>query len=218
MQNNIFYTNKNLQIVDSQYFGCINYYNSLFNYSNTEIEQFDNFQKMSFRNRCTIAGSNGLIDLTVPVVGGRNKRQLMKDVKIDYSQGWQKQHIKTINSCYGKSPFYEYYKDSIEKLLKCQYFFLIDLNMEILIWLKKMLQVPNDISFTRTYLIYDEKEKIINNRNKYLPNNFQSQEISINYSQVFEEKIGFQSNLSILDMLFCEGPNAKNLLNINYLF
>ena len=99
---------KIIQIVDYQYFGSINYCNTLFKFLNTEIELFDNYQKMSFRNRCTVVGSNGLVHLSIPVVGGRNKKQLMRDVKIDYSQAWQRQHIKTITSCYGKAPFFEY--------------------------------------------------------------------------------------------------------------
>lgn len=206
---------KSIQIIDSQYFGCINYYKSLFNYTNSIIEVCDSFQKMSFRNRCTLVGSNGLVDLSIPVVGGRNKKQLMRDVKIDYSQQWQQQHIKTIGSCYGKSPFFEYFIFDIEKMLKCQYDFLIDLNDATFLWAKKVIQLSNNISFSedflRDYLVQD----IADNRNKFLPKNFQQESESAIYLQVFEERIGFQPNLSILDILFCEGPNAKHLLKGN---
>lgn len=214
MQNELM-SNKNSQVADSQYFASVNYYRNLFLYTDNRIELFDNYQKMSFRNRCTLAGSNGLIDLSIPVVGGRNKRQLMCEVKIDYSQPWQQQHIKTIKSCYGKSPFYEYFIIDIEKMLKCQYNFLIDLNNDILNWTKKIVKLNNLISFTSSYIDENSLKDIVDNRNVFMPKSFQAQIDIVKYAQVFEAKIGFQPNLSILDMLFCEGPAAKNLLASN---
>lgn len=210
-----FILNKSIQVIDSQYFGSVNYYKNLFIHTNTIIEVFDNYQKMSFRNRCTLAGSNGLIDLSIPIVGGRNKRQLMREVKIDYSQLWQQQHIKTIKSCYGKSPFFEYFISDIEKMLKCQYDSLVDLNMELLNWIRRIVKLNNVISFSTEYKASEELENITDNRNLFVPKNFQGQKNIIKYTQVFESKIGFQPNLSILDLLFCEGPAAKNLLKGN---
>lgn len=210
-----FVLQKNTQIADSQYFGSVNYYNNLFFHTNTIIEVFDNYQKMSFRNRCTLAGSNGLIDLSIPIVGGRNKRQLMGEVKIDYSQPWQQQHIKTIKSCYGKSPFFEYFISDIEKMLKCQYDSLVQLNAELLNWTIKIVKLNNAISFSQSYESKEELVDIVDNRNLFMPKDFQVQKDIIKYTQVFEGKIGFQPNLSILDILFCEGPAAKNLLKGN---
>ena len=216
MQNLDFIIKNNAQVIENQYLGSVYYYSDLFRYTNTKIEKCDNFQKMSFRNRCTIAGSNGLVNLTIPVVGGRNKKQLMQDVKIDQTQAWQQQHFKTILSCYGKSPFFEFYRDDVEKLLKCQQSFLFDFNFEILIWLKKILQLANEIGVTNYFIANYDSNYITDNRNKWLPKNFQQGgNHSIIYPQVFEERIGFQKNLSILDLLFCEGPNAKNLLKGN---
>jgi len=203
------------QIADSQYFGSVNYYKNLFKHTNTIIEVYDSYQKMSFRNRCTLAGSNGLIDLSIPIVGGRNKRQLMGEVKIDYSQPWQQQHIKTIKSCYGKSPFFEYFIFDIEKMLKCQYDSLVDLNTELLNWTKKIVKLSNVINFSTAYTASEALEDIIDNRNLFMPKDFQMQKDIIKYTQVFEAKIGFQPNLSILDMLFCEGAATKSLLKSN---
>lgn len=214
MQNNLI-KNISSQLADSQYFGSVNYYKNLFLYTNNTIELFDNYQKMSFRNRCTLAGSNGLVDLSIPIVGGRNKRQLMCEVKIDYTQPWQQQHIKTIKSCYGKSPFFEYFIMDIEKMLKWQYNFLIDLNNDILNWTKKIVKLNNSISFTSSYIHENSLVDIVDNRNLFMPKNFQAQKDITKYTQVFEAKIGFQPNLSILDMLFCEGPATKNLLKSN---
>ncbi|MBC7652570.1 MAG: WbqC family protein, partial [Deinococcales bacterium] len=173
MQNSNLIIKNITQVIDNQYFGCVNYYSSLFDVINVKMEQCDNFQKMSFRNRCTIISSNGLVDLSIPVVGGRNKKQLMRDVKIDYTQAWQRQHIKTITSCYGKAPFFEYYINDIDKLLKCQSFFLFDFNLEIMLWLKKIIQIPIDILFTENFVAHYDQDSIIDNRNKWLPKNFQ---------------------------------------------
>jgi hypothetical protein len=214
MESDFFYKETN-QIADSQYFGSVNYYNNLFRYTNTIIEVFDNYQKMSFRNRCTLVGSNGLIDLSIPIVGGRNKKQLMCEVKIDYSQPWQQQHIKTIKSCYGKSPFFEYFIFDIEKLLTCQYNSLVDLNTTLLNWTKKIVKLDNTISFSKAYQAKEVLNYIVDNRNLFMPKDFQKQVGIIKYTQVFESTIGFQPNVSILDMLFCEGPAAKNLLKGN---
>ncbi|MFC4233498.1 WbqC family protein [Parasediminibacterium paludis] len=212
---NSFFLKNFIQIADSQYFGSVNYYNNLFKHTNTIIELFDNYQKMSFRNRCTLIGSNGLIDLSIPIVGGRNKKQLMCEVKIDYSQPWQQQHIKTIKSCYGKSPFFEYFIFDIETLLKCQYNSLVDLNTALLNWTKKIVKLNNTISFSEAYQAKEVLNGIVDNRNLFMPKDFQKQVGIIKYTQVFESKIGFKPNVSILDMLFCEGPAAKNLLKGN---
>lgn len=214
MQNDLI-SNKYIQIADSQYFGSVYYYRNLFLYTDNRIELFDNYQKMSFRNRCTLAGSNGLIDLSIPVVGGRNKRQLMCEVKIDYSQPWQQQHIKTIKSCYGKSPFFEYFISDIEKMLKCQYDSLVGLNTELLNWTKRIVKLDNSIAFSTMYQASEALNDIEDNRSAFMPKDFQARKDIIRYTQVFERKIGFQPNLSILDILFCEGPAVKNLLKGN---
>jgi hypothetical protein len=210
-----FNLSKSIQIADSQYFGSVNYYKNLFIHTNNIIEVYDNYQKMSFRNRCTLAGSNGLIDLSIPVVGGRNKRQLMCEVKIDYSQPWQQQHIKTIKSCYGKSPFFEYFIFDIEKMLKCQYDSLVGLNTELLKWTKRIVKLDNSIAFSTMYQASEALNDIDDNRSAFMPKDFQALTDIIKYTQVFESKIGFQPNLSILDILFCEGPAVKNLLKGN---
>ena len=200
-----------MMIVESQYFPCVNYIAALLKNDSCEIEQWETFRKMSFRNRCIIVGSNGLINLTVPVEGGRNNKQLMKDVRISYSENWQAQHWKAIVSSYAKAPFYEYYQHSIEQLIKKQHTFLLDKNMEIIFWLKKVLKTPSEISLTEEYHQASDKVQI-DYRNKWLPNNYWEEENGIYYNQVFEEKLGFQKNVSILDFVFCAGPNMTNVI------
>ncbi|MBW0178320.1 WbqC family protein [Sediminibacterium sp.] len=201
-------------IVEYQYFGAINYINTLFQFSNIEFEVCESFQKMSFRNRMVLAGSNGLVNLSVPLEKGRDQKQLLKDVRISYSLPWQQQHWRTIESCYNRSPFYEYYRDWLEGLYQRRPVFLLDLNREIMEWLVKQLKLTARFGETAVFEpVYSID--ITDYRNRWLPRNFQENQPIIRYRQVFEDRIGFQPNLSILDLLFCEGPAARLLLSGN---
>jgi hypothetical protein len=200
-------------IVETQYFGCVQYISTFTKYSSVFIEQYENWQKSSFRNRTVLVGSNGLINLSVPILKGREQHQLIKEIKINNEENWQSYHWRTIFSCYGKAPFFEFYKDDIHDiLLKKKFDFLFDLNTEILNWLFKKLKISSPINFTEEYssLASDDVDDL---RNQWLPQNFQLNKANeIQYSQVFQEKIGFRKNVSILDLLFCEGSNAKSFL------
>ena len=198
-------------IIENQYFGSVNYTNTLFRFSNIKIEQYESYQKMSFRNRCMVVGSNGLVNLSVPLEKGRNQKQLMKDVRISYSNNWQVQHLRTIESCYSRSPFFEFYRDGVYTLLQKRELFLLDLNLAILEWLKKVMKFPGTISLTETYL-REYPPGIADRRNTILPKNFQAWPMPFKYRQVFEDRLGFLPNLSILDLLCCCGPEARTLL------
>ena len=199
-------------VLDSHYFPCISYFSVISKNLQCKIEQQERFRKMSFRNRCIIAGSNGLINLTVPIEGGRNNRNLMKDIRISYSENWASQHWKGILSSYSKSPYLEYYQSDIEQLIKKQHIYLLDKNMEILFWLKKVLKLSASIELTAKYFTAS-KENEFDYRNNWLPNNYLNDKSdSLKYFQMFEEKGGFHKNLSVLDLLFCEGSNANFLL------
>lgn len=203
-------------IIEYQYFGTVNYINTLFQFSNIEFEVYESFQKMSFRNRMVLAGSNGLVTLSVPLEKGRDHKQPIRDVRISYSLPWQQQHLRTIESCYNRSPFYEYYRDGLERIFTSRPIFLLDLNRDIQQWLWKVLKIPAGFSETTSYQT-QIPENTIDARNRWVPKNFQSDEDSIRYRQVFEDRIGFQPNLSILDLLFCMGPSAHSLLKGNVL-
>lgn len=201
-------------IIEYQYFGTINYINTLFEYSNIYFEVYESFQKMSFRNRMVLAGSNGLVHLSVPLEKGRDQKQLIKDVRISYSLPWQQQHWRTIESCYNRSPFYEYYRDWLSEFYQRRPVFLLDMNREIMEWLVKQLKPKARLGETTEFIpVY--QPPVIDNRNRWLPKNFQDQTDGVIYQQVFEDRIGFQNNLGILDLLFCEGPLARNLMTGN---
>lgn len=201
-------------IIEYQYFGSVNYINTLFQFSNIEFEVCETFQKMSFRNRMVLAGSNGLVNLSVPLEKGRDQKQLLKDVRISYSLPWQQQHWRTIESCYNRSPFYEYYRDGLYALFQRRPVFLLDLNREIMNWLIRILKPTAVTGETKDFVAVYPTD-ITDHRNRWLPRNFQEGTAAIPYRQVFEDRIGFQKNLSILDLLCCEGPGARQLLSGN---
>jgi hypothetical protein len=198
-------------IIENQYFGCIEYYFSLYKFSNIKIEQFETWQKMSFRNRCVILGANGLINLTIPLENGRDQKRLIRDVKINNLDTWQKQHWRSIFSSYGKSPFFEYYRDFLETFYAKKYVYLFDMNLDLLFWLQQKLKIEGKIELTASFQ-KSYAQDYADYRNKWLPNNFQSGPFSVKYQQVFEEKWGFQPNLSILDYMFNAGPDLKSAL------
>src|ERR1700722_15070530 len=119
-------------IIESHYFSPLIFYKSSFDFTNIKFEQYESFQKMSFRNRCVITGANGNIILSIPLQNGREQKTLMKDVKISEALHWQKGHLKTIESCYNRSPWFEFYKDELHELYSRQFGFLLDWNLSCL--------------------------------------------------------------------------------------
>ena len=202
-------------LIESQYFGTINYYNKLIEYDNIQIEAHDYFVKMSFRNRTVIPGANGLIQLTVPIENGRNHKQLMHAVKISYRENWIIQHKRTIDSCYNRAPFFEYYRDALFSILNKKHECLLELNMELLNWTLNQCKINLNVQLTDSFQA-NYLPSVMDYRNQILPKNYQHSNLSdLKYLQVFEDRIGFKPNMSIIDLLFCAGPTAINLLTSN---
>ena len=170
---------------------------------------------MTFRNRCTLSGPNGLIHLSIPLVGGRGQRTIIRDVKILTSENWQARHWKTITSVFNKSPWFEHYRDDLEKLYNRPFCFLVDWNLACFTWMadKMSINTPYSLSEKRVdSSSFDEAEKAEDWRNRLRPSTIGEMETPIKrYPQVFEDRNGFVPNLSILDYLFCAG----NRLNKN---
>jgi hypothetical protein len=198
-------------LIDYQYFGTVNYYKMLFKFKHIEFEEYEHYQKGSFRNRTIIPGANGLIPLSVPLQNGRDQRALFKNIKIAYKENWVLQHTRALDACYMRAPFYEFYRDSLFAILTSQEEFLMDLDRKLIQWVLKMMKANLTITFSTSY----QEELAIefqDGRNRFLPNHAIAVEDQVNYRQVFEDRIGFQPNMSILDLLFCNGPAATGLL------
>ena len=192
------------------YFPSIIQYVAQVNSEKLLFEVEDNFQKQTYRNRCFVYGSNGRQMLNVPIVH-KNKEQHTKtrDIQIDHSQPWEKIHVKTMDSAYSSSPFYEFYKDDIIEVISKGQKYLMDLNFDSINALNEALQI--DIPNTKTKdfsLTVDAKEDF-----RYLVKAKNQKEYSFDkYTQVFDNKHGFIQNLSCLDLLFNQGPNAIDYL------
>jgi hypothetical protein len=168
---------------------------------------------MSFRNRYIIATANGLCQLSIPLLGGRDQKTMIQDIKINNSTNWRLAHWRTLLSAYNKAPYFEYYAEELKDLIFSEEEFLFSFNCKILDWVCKMLTVNVLIGLTEEFFIsYPPGSDY---RNRFLPKSFQQQAPVLHYQQVFQERIGFQPNLSILDLILCEGPNAIHLLTQN---
>lgn len=173
------------------------------------FEICDNYQKQTYRNRCDVYGANGKLALTVPVSYTQKQRQLYKDVRIANEEKWQLQHLKSIQSAYRMSPFYEYYEDDLMPLFEMKADFILDFNLKCFELLCECLQINSSY---QTSSIYEKPELVDNDYRSIVNPKHQSQHKFQDYVQVFTQKYGHISNLSVLDLLFNEGPNSINYL------
>ena len=204
----------NKLLIEYQYFGTVNYYKILFQYSNIEFEEYENYQKGSFRNRTPVPGANGVINLSVPLQKGRDQKSLFRDIKIDYREKWMVQHMRALDACYNRAPFYEFYRDSIQELLSQEETYLMTLDKKLVQWVLKMLKAKPVISATEEYCRSTVGE-MVDARNTVLPGKELNGNLDLTgpeYDQVFRDRIGFKPNMSILDLLFCQGPASAGLL------
>ena len=124
-------------LLQTTYFGPIQWYQKLYRYDQTLIEQYDSYQKQTYRNRCVIATANGLQTLTVPVEHSVNSQELsanspkVKDLRISDHNQWRRIHWNALQSAYSESPFFDYYADDIRLFFEKRYQFLIDFNEAI---------------------------------------------------------------------------------------
>ena len=169
------------------------------------FEVCDNYQKQTLRNRTEIYGANGKLALTVPVSYTQKNRQLYKDVKIANENNWQQQHLKSLQSAYSMSPFFEFYIDDLMPLFEKQYDYILDFNLNCFEVLLNALQL--NISPKPTSIFEKEPTGKTDYKN-LVKRNFKVDSLQP-YTQVFTEKHGFIPNLSILDLLFNEGPNTE---------
>lgn len=197
-------------ILQPTYFSPIIQYVAMAQMDGLKFEIEDNFQKQTYRNRCYIYGANGKQLLVVPLVHSKiHTRQKTKDVKIENSFLWQKLHFRSLQTAYRSSPYFEFYEDEIATIFDKKYQFLLDLNFKTFEVVNDCLQLEIPIQKTTEYQIDTDEIKDF----RYLADAKTKKEYSFQkYTQVFNSKHGFISNLSILDLLFNEGTNAMQYL------
>ncbi|MDO9614890.1 MAG: WbqC family protein [Bacteroidota bacterium] len=201
-------------LLSTAYFAPVRYFSKLIAYSEIHIEQHEHFIKQTYRNRTVILGANGPIPLIVPVEKGREQKIKIKDLRIAYDEEWQRNHWRTIFSAYNSSPFFEYYADDLEPFFRKKSVFLFDFNQQITGTILEILEIPAQLILTESF--EQIPDNCANFREKISPKahlnaddpNFTARP----YTQVFSEKFGFIPDLSILDLLFNEGPSAHSVL------
>jgi hypothetical protein len=174
----------------------------------------EHFEKMTYRNRYYIAGANGLLKMSIPISGGREHRAPMQETGIDNKSLWQKQHWRTIVSAYNNAPYFEFYKDSLEKLFTDNFERLFDFNLSTVHWLKQQLDLKFEETLLDTY--HPKYPEAKGDLRAMKPGRESCNDCDFPiYYQVFEERTGFLPNLSLLDLLFAEGPFTARWLREN---
>jgi hypothetical protein len=206
---------EDLIILPLTYLGPVQYFSKFFSERNLAIEQYDNYCKQTYRNRCIIYGANGPVVLVIPVKRMKGKKNPVKDIAIDYETDWRRLHWRGIVSAYNSSPYFEFYMDSFEPYYLKKYNFLVDYCYSLTSQVLQLLDVDTNPALTEEYLfpgddrIYKDFRSLIHPKINFKEDNSFS---SLVYKQVFSEKFGFIPNLSIIDLLFNLGPEAAGLL------
>jgi hypothetical protein len=185
-----------------EYFTQLNAYNPDF-----VIEKHEHFPKQTYRNRANIYSPDGILTLVVPVVKGSKVHTPVKDVKISYDFSWQRLHWMSLQACYRRSAYFEYYEDDLSPFYEKKETFLFDYNDQLLRLLLKLLKIKSEINYTESYEA--EYHSLTDFRQNIHPKKVSGFEQKP-YFQVFEERHGFMKNLSIVDLLFNQGPQSIN--------
>lgn len=202
-------------VLTTAYLAPVQYYSKLAIYSTALIEKQENYLKQTYRNRCRILGANGPLTLSIPVKKGHTQKTRITDILIDYDTPWQKLHWRAIMSAYKSSPYYEYYIDELSDLYFSKHKYLFDFNHRILEKILLQTEINTDIFFTDEYLS-EYPDNTDDLREAIHPKVQMSRPdpdfIPVEYDQVFSERSGFASNLSIIDLIFNTGPDAHAYL------
>ncbi len=180
------------------YLAPIDFYFSLLNQPSVEFGLNEKYDRRTMRNRANLVGPNGQILLVIPTEKLIPNERYYKNIKIAYAEPWQKKHWKSIESAYRRSPFFEYYESHFQKFYSGNKFeYLWELNFALMNVTCQLMKMPIELKLSS---LEGEIEIGIQNLNFPI------------YKQVFDEKVNFIPNLSILDLLFNKGPDAINYL------
>lgn len=201
-------------LLSTAYLPLVSWMAVITQYNDITIEIHETYPKQTFRNRCNIATSSGVLSLSVPVIRVNGNHTKTADIEIDNSINWQTLHWRSIVTAYNKSPYFFYYRDLFEPIYKKKFHYLIDLNQELLDILLATLQIRNaNIHFTPEYEFIPEA---IDLRSSFQSKKTPCQSIIPalpRYMQAFEENHGFIPDLSIIDLLFNLGPDAVKYMS-----
>lgn len=183
--------------------------NLLIHKENILFENAENFQKQSYRNRATIHSPNGELDLIVPVIKGSKSKTKVKDVRISYDFQWQRLHLMSLQTSYRSSAYFEFYEDDLSLFFEKKWNFLFDYNEEIMSLILRFIKLNIQFKYTETF---ERSYQDLTDFRDLIHPKHNSQIQFKPYFQVFEERNGFFPNLSIVDLLFNQGPQSIKYL------
>lgn len=166
------------------------------------IEAHEHYQKRSFRNRYVLHSARGAVPMSIPLCAGKNESMPIRSVRISRDAPWQREHKRTLQTLYGRSPFYIYYADELSALLDSQTEFLFDFNSEIIHWILQKLNLNIRVKQTESYDPHTNPDKW-DLRSRLNPRKLGM--------AAFPPMPGLpvrSADISILDLLFQMGPEA----------
>lgn len=201
-------------LLSSAYLPPVSYFSKLYAYEKVCVERFDHYMKQSYRNRCVIASAAGPLSLTIPTEKSEDPKCLMKDVRISDHGNWRHVHWNAFVAAYKQSPFFDYYADEFHEFFEKRYSFLFDFNSELCNWLCEQLDIHPVVTWSDDFIV--DTEGMDDFREQIHPKKrLQTDDASfkaVPYYQVFQEKQGFQPDLSVADLLFNMGPEGLLVL------
>ncbi|MBD8082780.1 WbqC family protein [Chryseobacterium caseinilyticum] len=196
------------------YLPPISWFSEFLNDENEIIfEQFENFPKQTYRNRCNVYGANGKLSLIIPI--NHNGVREYKNIEVSYRENWQHLHWKSIKTAYQSSPYFEYYEDKLVKIFEKKEKFLLDFNLKSLETIQQILKSEKAYSLNTEYRKIPEASDFRESFSAKKESDYETEE----YYQTFSDKLGFIKDLSIIDLLCNKGPESatyiKNVKNIS---
>ena len=193
-------------LLSTTYFGPVQWYQKLYRSDEVQIEQWESFQKQTYRNRCLIAAPNGIQALTVPVE--HTVSPLIKDLKVSDHGNWRHLHWNALVTAYSESPFFEYYQDDIRLFYEQRWDYLLEFNEAIRAKMCELIDIQPNVSYSLEFRTLNSQlrdfRETIRPKHPAPDPDFTPRP----YYQVWQQKYGFLPNLSILDLLFNMGPES----------
>ena len=193
-------------LLPSLYLAPVSYYACLAQHGKAVVEQYENYQKQTLRNRCRIASPNGVLPLTIPVVKPDTPKVLMRDTRISDHGNWRHLHWQALTSSYRRTPFFEFYADDFRPFYEQKWEFLVDFNMALQETVCRLIDL--DVTVTRTASYRGDSQLSTFNSLIGFAASLVEELSTPSYYQLFSDRHGFMPDLSIVDLLFNMGPES----------